>query len=119
MRYSFELYGNVGLNALSIAIAEAAILNHFVSWVEVGLLLVGVLLQLLLTLNKPKVVNWLEQHSIVGRLVLLGSVTMVVLATSPQRSVQNLCLLTGIYSLGSFLLSLYSKLFYKKHKQEI
>jgi len=67
MRYSFELYRTISLNAVAIAIAEAAILNHFVGWIEVGLMLIGLLVQLVLTLNKPKVGNWLEQHSIVGR----------------------------------------------------
>ncbi|GAB4018846.1 hypothetical protein GCM10028773_19860 [Spirosoma koreense] len=116
MKHSVAFFATISLNALTLAVALAAISNHFVGWLEAGVILSGLLLQGLLCWTGPARVNWLVQHSIVGRLAVLGGITLLVLATSPHRSVQNLSLLLGTYTLLSTLLSRSSKLGLWKQK---
>lgn len=116
MRHSFAFFTNISLNALTLAVALAALRNHFMGWLEVGVIISGLLLQGLLCWSRPARVNWLVQHSLIGRLVVLGSVTLFVLASSPQRSVQNLSFLVGTYAVISTLLTWSSGLRLWRHK---
>ncbi|GAB3543869.1 hypothetical protein [Spirosoma fluminis] len=117
MKYSFEFYRNIILNAMVIALAVAAISNHFISLIELGVLLLGLLIQLGLAAYKPNVARQFEQHSIVGRLVVVGSASLLVLATSPQRSLPDFCRMLTICAICSLLLNLYSRHLSRKRKR--
>ncbi|GAB3511589.1 hypothetical protein GCM10027341_51310 [Spirosoma knui] len=59
-KYSFEFYRNIVLNAMVIAIAVAAISNHVISLIELGVLLLGLFIQLGLAAYKPNAARQFE-----------------------------------------------------------